>query len=218
MRDLLNRAGEMALLAIAAPFIAADAVRDVRRSGEDVAHLRGMLDRALGELGEARDTRESATRAHSSLVSRICKLDRKIGVKDAVLSGLADELKIAQRERDGYRADVAEITVQRDAAELRTLNLQRELDALRKPAELACEWCLVDVNYVSAIGICDACAHLDETSIQAIRARVAARLASCPTRRTSPDPLAVGCPFGCGVPAGAPCDPSRGVVDVGFGS
>ena len=54
MRDLLNRVGEMALLALAAPFMVADAVRDERRSGEDMAHLRGLLDRALGELGEAR--------------------------------------------------------------------------------------------------------------------------------------------------------------------
>lgn len=241
MRDLLGRVGEMALLAIAAPFIAADAVRDVRRSGEDVAAARAEALRLEGELDEARRAFDLSDRKRIENMAAAARFADRV-------AAILDELKIAQRERDGYWADVAALDeahtltaqaldnckrerdvayrsctelqsevdtawAERDTAELRALNLQKELAAMRAPGLIEpCSWCLGESEHDNGFTVagqtyhlCRACFLPDEPTGTNIIDRVAARLASCPTRRTSPDPHAAECSAGCGALAGEPC-------------
>ncbi len=102
---------------------------------------------------------------------------------------------------------LAAMTADRDGA-------RAELDALRKSAESSdapspdpCSYCLWDMGvdkYGSGHLICLDCYNNVRISWRMVRDRVAARLASCPTRRTSPDPLAVHCQ-GCCSPIGTSC-------------
>jgi hypothetical protein len=302
MRDVLGRVGEMVLLAIAAPFIAADAVRDVRRSGEDVEAARREALRLEGERDEAR----RVAWAGQSELQNIMLL--RAG-DASILRTRSDQLKIVTKERDGYRAnidaldeahtltaqalddckrgrDVAyrsctelqgevdkaraerdglavalaameaakdravadsserwqRLRSERDAAELRALNLQREFDAMAADrwtqpqviadhrahldAKAPCAWChghvgvwyswlYVDEDHpeLGKHRICETCEKLNPFDDD-IRARVAARLASCPTRRTSADPHAVECSAGCGALAGEPCNPAAAVANM----
>ncbi len=273
MRDLLGRVGEIALLVVAAPFMVADAVRDVRRSGEDAAAARREALRTEVERDEARRLLETSDRKRIENAATACRLADRVTV-------LADELRLTAKERDGYRADVAELTSQRDVANRACSELQGEVDTARsyrndeqrlrlaaegevkrltaalaataadrdahidakhaKHAEAAtpCTWCrkqvmpgwytrgdhtYMDPELPDGNGpddshpLCARCADDHSFSGDDIRARVASRLASCPLRRTSQDPLAADCLFGCGAKAGVPCD-APGIVDLGFGS
>lgn len=83
----------------------------------------------------------------------------------------------------------------------------RELDptADEVPAVESCAWCLGQVDDVDGFStwtgapgdsrtwthLCRE--HANEPPTRAVRERVATRAASCPSRRTSPDPLAIAC-------------------------
>jgi hypothetical protein len=257
MGDLLNRAGEMALLAIAAPFMVADAVRDVRRSGEDVDAARAEALRMEGERDEARrlmadmDRRrvENAVGA-AELARRLAEVtdERRILAKEvdrlAHVVHMANMTQSAtERERNDARGALrvteraaASATAAKDhaeeqanalrvdlaAAELRALDLQRELDAMTaerdtqrqaiadhrahldaKQAEAAsmlCAWCMKRADPDCTVTFTDVAyplchGHWEDSAptMADIVGRAAARLASCPTRRTSPDPHAVPC-------------------------
>jgi hypothetical protein len=214
-------------------------VIDLQVADERARVLADLLKVATGERDEARRLMADMDQRRVENAVSMARLSDH-------LIAAADELKLTAKERDGYmraltasddllgkvqrERDTAE--TQRDAAELRALNLQRELDALRKSVESSvptmldevgavetpCAWCLRGVGvgkewWLRAteqrddprLPVCASCVANSYISGTAVRARVAARAASCPTRRTSPDPLAVECALGCGAPAGVPC-------------
>lgn len=93
----------------------------------------------------------------------------------------------------------------RDEAIAMIADMQRNPEA---PAEASvpCAWCLVETGHVRGFGLplCQKC--YDDAGITwgAVDRRASMRSDSCPTRRTSPDPLAVAC-ANCGVCAGVNC-------------
>ncbi len=126
MRDVIGRIGEMALLAMATPFMVADAVRDVRRSGEDVDAARAEALRLEGERDEARRVAWAGQAELRSLML--------LRSGDAsILRTRADELKIVTKERDGYRADVDALN------EVHTFTAQA-LDIAKGERDAANEW------------------------------------------------------------------------------
>jgi hypothetical protein len=148
------------------------------------------------------------------------------GARDAVASAEADRVNI-RRQLVSTRERLAAETARADAAEQWRAAHQPALDGLagREPAEVApaaekCANCLGKVFPVespywvyrdascsadeSRLLLCSSCGEDSSVHGDGVRERVAARAASCPARRHSPDPLAIACK-GCGAPDGYGC-------------
>jgi hypothetical protein len=133
---------------------------------------------------------------------------------DAIRATLATVYEI------GWRAIVERDTARRETAELREGiervrgdrdNAEAELAALKSKVEPApvevCTWCLgPDADDIEP-AMCKTCVEDPSFTLEDVFSRRRVRASSCPSRRTSPDPLAVECALGCGSMPGTPCDP-----------
>ncbi len=131
MRDLIGKMGRAFVVALAAPVAMRDKAREMLLANDVAASLARDLDYANGERDEARETSDAAIKAHSALVHEIYKRDREIELKGRVLSTLADEVKIARGERDGYHADVQDLTARVEVANRSCVELKDEIDRAR---------------------------------------------------------------------------------------
>ena len=117
---------------------------------------------------------------------------------------------------DDEHEHAIDVTTRKDAATEEANRLRAELAALKSKVEPApidvCAWCLEpsDAAWATPVGgvvypMCRAHGEPASPSLAEIVERCRRRASSCPSRRTSPDPLAVACTFGCGMPAGRHC-------------
>lgn len=165
------------------------------------------LQRVNSELETQRDAHRSA------LVAMTAERDSAL----AHAAVTQEERDYARRHLDASHAAGKEAQEDIDAAwaRIRGLESRGVVESKPEPAVNGCAWCLSDVGdcnmainglsvgerlrlcRTDAMNIYPGCDH--------VRARVAARAASCPSRRTSPDPLAIACPE-CLLLAGEECD------------
>lgn len=213
---MLSEIGRMAIVACALPAYVKSRAGDLLRAEGEVFNLRGLYEHAMGMLDEAQ--RQRNEEAH----------ERRMGAKEIARltnerATLVDENRLLTREAVDLRADVQDLTTRLDAAIERLADAQRQLNAKVAPDESSvptmldeaggvegCCWCLADVTRCDDdLTLCQRCEFDPSFSrLDAINRRDV-RAASCSSRRTSPDPLDVGCPSGCGAPAGQPCNASR---------
>lgn len=229
-----------ALRYIAAPLlgrIGAAVVHAARQALDDADAASLNEARAIGARDEARSLAAMAMRDNvdcredlNSANNRILDLSAEIGALRSELdsaaaddeahmrarSGLAD----MRKERDELRRDNAGLVTSLVEKTARIRDLETQLDA-RADKVAQCAWCLGDAiphafaDFDKTIPLCEIDFDSPHPYIDDIRARVALRARCCPTRRTSPDPLAVVCTLGCGAAVGEECRSAVGHIDLG---
>jgi hypothetical protein len=193
--------------------------------------------RALGRAEHADETLAQALRSHGALVHDVAiALEERdqarheietlqseaesARVDDEVYRHAADSLEALTSERDALKRRCDRLTKDNGELSTKLAQLRARVDAMDRerhdhrcppvPVETTepCAWCLgKSENHYDGAPLCCLCIHENTFTLGDVFARVATRAASCPTRRTSPDPLAVACTLGCLAEIGEPCDP-----------
>jgi hypothetical protein len=195
--------------------------------GEDADRATARALRAIGERDEARRDRDLARGAERACYEREAATGRAhqaaLEVANRSCVELQDEVDRARAERDALAVVAQGLRVELAKGREGASSAPSMLDEVGN-YETQCAHCLGDVGVLSIEGpaevdasgrpnhagptltICIRCHSIVDLTWRQVRARVAARLASCPARRTSADPLAVEC-INCGALAGAMCTP-----------
>ncbi len=228
---MLSEIGRIMIVACALPAYVKGRAGDLLRAEGEVFKLRGLYDHAMGMLDESRGETRRMTLKYEVCAASHTRLDDLATRLEDEVKLLTREA--ADLRTDVQRLTAMVSTSDRLDAQLRAelAAARAELEALRKPAvsppaasavvigEGPCAWCLkevhpvawprwvyadmVDVN-LGKLPLCSACGEDEDVHGDDVRTRVATRAASCPSRRTSPDPLDAACTLGCGAPAGKP--------------
>jgi hypothetical protein len=188
--------------------------------GEDAERAAARAHRAIGERDEARRDRDLARGAERACYEREAATARRV---EEQAKALQSALAVANRSCVELQGEVDTARAERDALAVEAQGLRATIAEHRahlaakgsEVVEAPCAWCLepsVDglgfATWDDAVRTWNHLCRKHDTSPldHLIRARVADRGASCPARRTSPDPLAVEC-INCGALAGAMCTP-----------
>lgn len=197
----------------------------VETMSAEQARLRGLVEALEIREASALKERDSAiTEAEATgdcLTFARASLEAEMREHAAALDDAA-QARAAEQEaykREALRAnELAEerkhsAELRRELADVRA----RKSDEPKREDTPDCAWCLGELGdsrwrvglYPAAgwVCLCDTCGVSKEATPNAVRARVKARAASCPSRQSSPDPLAAACdkPDGCGAMRGEPC-------------
>jgi hypothetical protein len=226
MRRLIDRIGEVALLALATPFMVHAEVDRLARRGEDVDAARRERDRAIGERDEARRVAKRAAEVTAANYESLRLLRHDGDAERARLRGTIEALEISRLAATD-RATSAEYA--REKAEAATADALQALSTemgIRRGAES-------EANHLRA-ALADENRFRLAAETEAKRARVAEGEAykrekiqadaakslraefdamrkdgdgSCAARQIA-DPLAIDCPT-CTMLAGIPCAEPR---------
>jgi hypothetical protein len=228
---IIDRLSGAALYLAAVPAFVVIAVRDVLAEREHAAALRVELDEARARIVALTDRAETAERhierAMRDGASSVNGWTRTNKQLDDAKIQLA-EVTLERDASDRYAKELSE-NLSRVAKELHALRMlgsggvpqfvdppprATKLRATPVPVatvEPSCAWCLKPAtehayhHSADPIDLCAACIGDMSISLDDVAYRLDIRADVCPSRRTSPDPLAIECPtcrayksHGCG--------------------